>query len=211
MDLVNDNYEDFLSLGTSLKGGDEKVEEVRVGLLGFKRDVDGLKAKVESRRKEVDSLLDLRRSLGKEIRTGRGLLEVDSRLEELEERLMVGASNTKPADVRGGENSDLGESDDESEDEGGTIPVSRLRNRVHQYIYIKELVGKIGSEHPFLVKQEERILRVKQTLLLDLGSALQQGSPDTEAGKDRLMKVLAIYRDMDEAEEALQVLKSIHN
>ena len=211
MDLVNDNYEDFLSLGTSLKGGDEKVEEVRVGLLGFKRDVDGLNAKVESRRKEVDSLLDLRRSLGKEIRTGRGLLEVDSRLEELEERLMVGASNTKPADVRGGENSDLGESDDESEDEGGTIPVSRLRTRVHQYIYIKELVEKIGPEHPFLVKQEERILRIKQTLLLDLGSALQQGSPDTEAGKDRLMKVLAIYRDMDEAEEALQVLKSIHN
>ena len=34
LDLVNTNYEQFLSLGSDLKGGEEKVEDVRVGLLG---------------------------------------------------------------------------------------------------------------------------------------------------------------------------------
>ena len=209
--MVNDNYQDFLSLGTSLKGGDEKVEEVRVGLLGFKRDVDGLKVKVETRRKEAESLLDRRRSLWNDIRTGRRLLEVDSRLEELEERLMVGANAANnEGGPDGGAIVDFSDSDDDSEMESGTMSISRLRSRAHQYIYIRRLVTQLGVEHPFLVKQDERILRIKQALLLDLGSALRQGDRTTDIGKARLMKVLALYRDMDEAEEALQVLKEIH-
>ncbi|KAI7597069.1 hypothetical protein KC319_g23288, partial [Hortaea werneckii] len=35
LDLVNSNYESFLDLGQSLRGGEEKVEGVRVGGLGF--------------------------------------------------------------------------------------------------------------------------------------------------------------------------------
>jgi hypothetical protein len=37
LDLVNSNYQDFLNLGNSLHGGEEKVEEVRIGLLGFRK------------------------------------------------------------------------------------------------------------------------------------------------------------------------------
>ena len=32
---MNANYEDFLGLGGQLKGGEERVEEVRLGVLGF--------------------------------------------------------------------------------------------------------------------------------------------------------------------------------
>ena len=209
LDLVNDNYQDFLSLGTSLKGGDEKIEEVRVGLLGFKRDVDGLKAKVETRRKETGALLERRRSLWNDIRTGRRLLEVDSRLEELEERLMIGANAANHGNgTDGGDLSDFSDSDD-SEMESGTLSISRLRSRVEQYIYVRRLATELGAKHPFLVKQEERILRIKQALLLDLGSSLRQGDRTTDSGQARLMKVLALYRDMDEVEEALQVLKEL--
>src|SRR5580700_8340667 len=45
LDLVNTNYEEFLSLGSDLKGGEEKVQDVRVGLLGFKRGVEDVRAK----------------------------------------------------------------------------------------------------------------------------------------------------------------------
>ena len=56
---MNEKYQDFLSLGSSLRGGEDKIEEVRLGLLGFRRDVEGLRDMVEERRKEVEGLLPL--------------------------------------------------------------------------------------------------------------------------------------------------------
>ena len=84
LDLVNTNYEQFLSLGSDLKGGEEKVEDVRVGLLGFKRGVEDIRAKVRERKVEVASLLSEKRGVGREIALGRGLLELDARLEGVE-------------------------------------------------------------------------------------------------------------------------------
>ncbi|MCJ1247961.1 hypothetical protein MMC30_005176 [Trapelia coarctata] len=212
LDLVNNNYQDFLGLGGSLRGGEEKVEEVRVGLLGFRREVDTLKEKVHQRRKEVDGLLGERRAITKEIRVGKALLEVDSRLEELEERLMVGNDAIRNSSDEEKDDIDISDSDEESDDESGTgssIPLSRLRRRAQQYIYIKRLIAKTGAEHPFLVKQEERLLRIRQTLQLDLGTALQQASARSgdAVGKGRILKILAIYRDMGESGDAVAVLR----
>ncbi|KAI1580492.1 COG2 multi-domain protein [Pyrenophora tritici-repentis] len=67
LDLVNSNYQDFLNLGNSLHGGEEKVEEVRVGLLGFRKEVDGLMEVVGSREEEVKELLDERRDVRRKI------------------------------------------------------------------------------------------------------------------------------------------------
>ncbi|RMZ68104.1 hypothetical protein GMOD_00004289 [Pyrenophora seminiperda CCB06] len=73
LDLVNSNYQDFLNLGNSLNGGEEKVEEVRVGLLGFRKEVDGLVDVVGSREEEVKKLLGERRDVRRKIETGRRL------------------------------------------------------------------------------------------------------------------------------------------
>ena len=208
---MNDNYQDFLGLGGSLRGGEEKVEEVRVGLLGFRRDVDTLKEKVEGRRKEVEVLLGRRRAIAKEVRHGRVLLDVDLRLEELEERLMVASSGiTQPKASEDEDIDDFTESEEDGDEEGAsnTIPLSRLRRRVQQYISVKRMVAKIGPEHPFLVRQEERMLRIRQTLLLDLSTALKHGNAMSDADKARVLKVLGIYRDMGESDEALLALKS---
>lgn len=209
---MNDNYQDFLGLGGSLRGGEEKVEEVRVGLLGFKREVDTLKDKAQYRRKEVDMLLGERRAITKDIRTGRALLEVDSRLEELEQRLMVGNDGARSSNDEERDDIDISDSDEDSDEESGTgnpIPLPRLRRRAQQYIYIKRLIAKTGPEHPFLVKQEDRLLSIRQTLLLDLSTALHQGaagSGDAD-GTGRVLKILAIYRDMGESGDALSVLR----
>jgi hypothetical protein len=64
---VNTNYEQFLSLGSDLKGGEEKVEDVRVGLLGFKRGVEDVRGKVRERKLEVEGLLGEKKSVSKEI------------------------------------------------------------------------------------------------------------------------------------------------
>lgn len=209
---MNDNYQDFLGLGGSLRGGEEKVEEVRVGLLGFRREVDTLKEKVCQRRKEVDGLLGERRVITKEIRIGRALLEVDSRLEELEERLMVENDGARTSSDEERDDIDISDGDEDSDEESGignSIPLSRLRRRAQQYIYIKRLIAKTGPEHPFLIKQEDRLLRIRQTLLLDLSTALHQSAAESgdADGRERILKILAIYRDMGESGDALSVLR----
>lgn len=203
---MNENYQDFLLLGSSLHGGEEKVEEVRVGLLGFKRDVEGLKEKVEARKKEVEGLVEQRKSIRGDVQVGRALLDVDERVGELEHRLMVAASN---GDARKDEeNADFSDSEEDSEEENKDgVSTSRLKRHAQRYIYIRRLVDRIGPSHPFLVKQEERILRLRQTVLLDLANALKQMSSASDEGKGRLMKILGIYRELGESEEALKVFK----
>lgn len=208
LDLVNENYQDFLSLGSSLKGGDEKVEEVRLGLLGFRREVEGLRSKVDGRRKEVEELVEERKRIRASIQMGRRLLEIERQIGDLEGRLMLTSTGPRQAEVND-EGVVLSESEEESDEETESdgIGVLRLRRHMEQYMYIKGLVERTGPGHPFLVKQEERVLRLKQTVLLDLNSALKQAVAGGEDMRADLLKLLVLYRQMGEASEALQVLK----
>lgn len=200
--MVNENYQDFLSLGSSLQGGEEKVEQVRLGLLGFKRDVEGLKEKVEGRRKEVADLVEEKKSIRNEVQTGRVLLEIHERIQELEWRLMVDSGGIEKED----ENAEFSDSEEESE-EGDGLSTSRLKRHAQQYIYIQRLVKRVGSEHPFLMKEEARILRLRETILLDLSNALKQITPTDDVDKGRIINILSIYREMGEFADALKILK----
>ena len=212
---MNENYQDFLSLGQSLKGGEEKVEEVRVGMLGFRRDIEGLRNKVMERKKDVGTLIQERSLTRKQIVLGRKLLEVDQRLEELEARLLVSNVNVLSRDEKGiagdGIGLEMTDSEDESDEEsaGNAMSASRLQRHVRQYIYIKRLIEWAGPDHPFLRKQEERLLRLRNTLLLDLSTAMKQANGNDEHNKVRLLKVIGLYREMGEDRDATEVLKDL--
>lgn len=205
---MNENYQDFLSLGSSLKGGDEKVEEVRLGLLGFRREVEGLRGKVDGRRKEVEELVEERKRIRESVQVGRRLLEIERKIEDLEGRLMLASTGPRKVEVNGEEfvpSESEEESDEEPESNG--IGTPRLRRHMEQYVSIKRSMERTGPEHPFLVKQEERVLRLKQTILLDLNSALKQAVAGGEDMRGDLLKLLGIYKQMGEASEAMQILK----
>ena len=208
LDLVNENYQDFLSLGSSLKGGDEKVEEVRLGLLGFRREVEGLRGKVDGRRQEVEELVKERKRIRESVQVGRRLLEIERKIGDLEERLMLASTGPRKAEVNE-EELVLSDSEEESDEEpeSNGIGTPRLRRHMEQYMYIKGSMERTGPEHPFLVKQEERVLRLKQTILLDLNSALKQAVAGGEDMRGDLLKLLGIYKQMGEASEAMQILK----
>ncbi len=210
---MNDNYQDFLSLGQSLKGGEEKVESVRVGMLSFRRGVEGLRDKVGERKKEVEKLLQERAETRKQILVGRKLLEIDQRLEELEARLMLDPT----ANLNGGGSNaeddlglELGSSEDGSDEEGTGLAVvmGRLQRHVQQYIYIKRLMDWTGEDQAFLMEQKERLLRLRNTLLLDMGTATKQARGVDEQSNARLLKLLGLYREMGEERDALKILKS---
>ena len=111
---------------------------------------------------------------------------------------------------------DLSDTDEDSEDDVqthnplGTRPISinRLERLVQDFLYVKRNNSRMGPVHPFLAAQALRIQQVRNTLLLDLHAALEQALASRPAGKERLVRVMGLYGDMDEANEALRVLKS---
>lgn len=202
LDLVNANYADFLTLGNSLRGGDEKVEGVRVGLLGFRKEVAALEGLVREREEEVGRLVAQRREARRRIEGGRRLVEFEERVRACEEGVAVGEGE-------GSEESESEEDEDEEEGEGqfGTS-VARLKRNVVQYRLAKEVVKGL-EEHPFVVAQAHRLNKVRSTILLDLSTALQQAKKAGDAGAGRVMQIMKTYADMEETGEAIKVLKTL--
>jgi conserved oligomeric Golgi complex subunit 2 len=182
LDLVNDKYQDFLSLGSTLSGGEEKVEEVRLGLLGFQRELSLIRSRVDSRRNDVARLLDDKRKLKQEIKLGRGLLEIAERVEDLERHLMIG-EDTRRRPQNGIPNRSTNEavfdnfsedSDDESSASEDQPHVRRLERLVEQYLVIRVLIRRHGVEHPFILALDERLHQIQITLRLDVEATLKQ-------------------------------------
>ncbi|KEF63657.1 uncharacterized protein A1O9_01635 [Exophiala aquamarina CBS 119918] len=209
VDLVNDNYHDFLSLGATLSGGEEKIEEIRVGLLGFQRDVKSVRDRVDERREEARLLLQKKRALRQETGVGRALLEIAERLDELEEKMGVARNRQLPltadpekihAQVTG-EWSDAWieaaapiNSSDEDYDDGNTanddgrIP-PRLKRRTEQFLILKHLVGRHGPQHPFILAQDARMRKIQELLLSDVENAIKR-EPDIKY-KQQLLQIRA--------------------
>ncbi len=210
LDLVNTNYEQFLSLGSDLKGGEEKVEDVRVGLLGFKRGVEDVRTRVRERKVEVEGLLAEKRNVGREVALGRCLLEVDARLEELEDRLMVTSlGRAANSDEEGWSDSEEEDDDGEGLEMKGGMSTKKLQTLVADYRQVDKLATSIGNSQPFIAAQESRLIKVRNTILLDLSTALKQSVGLKDAGKDKVIKILNIYRELGAAEEAIKILKDL--
>jgi hypothetical protein len=218
LDLVNENYQDFLSLGTALRGGEEKVEGVKVGLLSFRRDVQSIRDKVEERRREVEGLLNEKRQLRSNADIGKNLLDYADRVEELEHRLMIEdksspweASPNDESDAESDLYDDGSEQSDDEELEDGTAPVSlkRLERHVQKYVFLTSIATTVGKDHPFLLAQQPRVSKIKSTVLLDLKTALEQASHVGEKRDARTMAVLRLYDLMGEDVSAVAALKNL--
>ncbi|KAM0523122.1 hypothetical protein ACHAPE_001614 [Trichoderma viride] len=207
LELVNSNYTAFLSLGSELRGGDEKVEDVKVSLLGFRRAVEEVKEKVSERRRDTESLTNELRDIRSDIEQGRSMLEVSERLSSLEETLALDSLPQKK---------ETGDWDDDSEDEEfeeeaveGLIgsPPSKLLTSARECSYITALIGKLDDSNSFVVKLRARLTKCRNTLLLDLNNALKEARAAGTKGQGRVMGYLGVYRALDAQGEAVKVLR----
>lgn len=205
LDLVNGNYEEFLSLGGDLKGGEEKVEGVRVGLLGFQREVEGIRKAVQDRARETGELLREKKGLRRDIVLGRALLEVNERLEELEERLGIKTKEGEDEDDDS-EQDDVDETFPDSEGSLMAGTVRRLRKQSEQYLLIVHQSSNIGSTHPFISALQPRFHEVRKTVLLDLSASLRQAK--SSGDKMAIMGLTRIFAVLDAESDALKVLKA---
>jgi hypothetical protein len=211
LDLVNANYQDFLGLGRSLKSGDEKVEEVRVGLLGFRKEMESVRAKVLEREMEVGQALEERVAIRNKIAVGRALVDYEASLTLLENQLMVNGSAKPVQNGYDGSSSEEDTDDEEEEDETYPVSISKLRRNVEQYRLIQEISKGPGEQHPFVTAQAPRMARVRNTLILDLNTALQQAKAAGKRGEVAVIKIMRLYADMGESAEAVKILKSPRN
>lgn len=213
VDLVNDNYTDFLNLGEKLKGGEERIEEVRVGLLGFQRDVTSVRNLVSERTTEIKALLDEKRDLRKTIRTARTLLEVNERVEDLEIRVGIAkpAADTVPSEnIRRDEDEQIGDfkewseewtkdenmsnssAEEEDQNDLSEIP-SQLKKSLRRLRILVFLSKKCGENHPFISTQRDRISQIKDVLRKDLENAIRN-QPEIKV-KQRLIQTKAELDD----------------
>ena len=183
------------------------MEEVRVGLLGFRKEVETVRGKVAEREEEVGRVLEERREVRKKIEVGRRLVDYEGRLRVLEERLMVGTAGKKE-DNDDSEDSEDDDDDDDDDDGSFGVSIAKLRRHVEQWRLIRQMEKQVG-EHPFFASQVLRMTKVRNTLLLDLGSALQQAKSAGSQGMNRVVRIMRIYADMEESAEAVKVLKSL--
>ncbi|KPI34961.1 uncharacterized protein AB675_11910 [Cyphellophora attinorum] len=216
-ELVNDNYTDFLDLGNALKGGEGRVEEVRVGVLGFERELQGLRKRVDGERGRVREVLAAKRKVGREIAVGRGLLDVNRELDELEGWLglkpgsgvggaVLPTQEQQTAEVRDEDDEDeegggkgvewssawdddidddhLEDSDDEAEE--GAIP-PRLKRKTEKFLVVRVLCERFGREHPFIAAQQDRIRKIKETLLVDMDAAIR--AETSVKGKQAILRL----------------------
>jgi len=65
LDLINTEYVDFVRLGSSLEGGDGKVKDLMVGVLGFAREVEGVKSKLVDVVNQMDAGLQTKNDITK--------------------------------------------------------------------------------------------------------------------------------------------------
>ncbi|EAS31091.3 uncharacterized protein CIMG_06570 [Coccidioides immitis RS] len=219
LNLVNDNYQDFLSLGTALKGGEERVEEIRAVLLGFQRDVQSVKEKFENRTATIKGLLDDKKRLRSDIAIGYYLLDIAEKIELLEQKLMVHqgdeGSNKRSKDPEldeeliQSEDDESGDDEDRDQDESGDttlVSLRRLERHIQQYLSLKTVINRVGEQHPFVVGQSNRIATIKTALLLDLRTAVKQGDTVGRKREDRLLKILHLHELLGEETEAVMAL-----
>ncbi|KAK3359666.1 oligomeric golgi complex component, COG2-domain-containing protein [Lasiosphaeria hispida] len=216
LELVNANYTSFLGLGDELKGGEERVEDIRVALLGFKRAVEEVQGRVRERRVEVGGLnVELQEVKGA-VEIGRQMLELDERISGLEARLAVGSlgqvGKGRDCDDNDNWDEDMEKSDsEEDEGENGTAFVgsspSKLTSLAREYVLVDRLALSLGRDLQFVRKMEERMARCRNTILLDLSTATKEARKAGARGQGRILRFLAIYRTLDAQAEAVQVFK----
>lgn len=210
LELVNSNYTAFLSLGDELRGGDDKVEDVRVALLGFRRAVEDVRGRVAEKKGEADKLSGELRGVRGSIEAGRQMIEVSERLTALEERIspegVVDDNGDRAWDSEDEEDSEA-DDDDAAQGWQGSSP-ARLMASAQQCAQITDMFDTFDPDHPFVIKLEERLERCRNTLLLDLGYAVVEAKKAGAKGHDRLFKYMGIYGTIDAHAEAVKAFRN---
>ena len=210
LDLVNSNYQDVIELGLGLSGSEGKVEEVRLDVMGFRREVEKMKLRINREESQINSLIQERVRVKRDINIGRNMLNLESRIRELERQLIINSNETMingEREMSYEDSVDVG-SDDNEEDGMPNLSHAKLRRHVQNYLLAKQMVKHNDMDHPLVAAQNTRMSKIAEALRLDLSVALKRVNSESPPNADKILKIIGLFRDIGGASEAIRVLKS---
>ncbi|KAK9321716.1 oligomeric golgi complex component, COG2-domain-containing protein [Lipomyces orientalis] len=153
VELINRDYADFVGLGKSVSGGSGKVDDMKLVVIGFRREVEGISSRLKSVIEEMDELLQRKRTLREKENLGRSLISYALGLQALEIALHIDSSSA--ADSTGLEDT-------------YPTPASRLKSLTAQYHSARQRLKNLPKNHPFVVAQDCRIGRIRKELIEEI-------------------------------------------
>ena len=170
-------------VGSGLRGGEERVQEVIVGLRGVEKGIGELKGRVE---REMDSLrrgMEELRSIRRQMEWGRTCLEVDERVEEAERNLGIflvddtGSSGPKtveaPPRAKRKTTRSFDEDDEDDDMDGNNSDPDRDHDEANDHLTFNSTDEDEDEESPLPPHLRHRIhdYRIIRLMLAQLGRA----------------------------------------
>jgi hypothetical protein len=137
IEVINEDYGDFVGLGNSLTGGDSKVQDIKMDVLLFQGEVKKVRSELEKSVHDTDSLLKEKGRLTALEDRARQIILYVKRLNDIERRLS-GLNSAQ-----------------EVEEVGKSYFILKLLER--------QIVDQKG--HPVIEDSYGRVARIKSTLL----------------------------------------------
>lgn len=190
VELVNRDYGDFIGLGMALEGGEGRVEDLRVGVLGFRRKVEGLRGELVAGVGEVEAGIREAEGVGREKETVARLIAVGKKIDELEGVLGIGGEEKKNWYGEGFEGSER----------------ERLRELAGGWAFLKHLEEGV-KEHPFIAAQKGRMENVREKILQELTAELKKTKAAEKRDGEWILGLLSLFEKMGERSRALKVVK----
>ncbi|KAK9494601.1 oligomeric golgi complex component, COG2-domain-containing protein [Lipomyces doorenjongii] len=162
VELINRDYADFVGLGKSVSGGSGKVGDMKLVVIGFRREVEGISSRLNGVIQEMDELLQKKRAIREQENLGRSLISYAQGLQELEIALHIGTSPvTNSAEIE------------------DTYPslVSKLKSLTAHYHSVRRILNKLPKDHPYVVAQDSRLGKIRTELI---GQLTSQQDRDTK-------------------------------
>ncbi|KAK9354639.1 oligomeric golgi complex component, COG2-domain-containing protein [Lipomyces doorenjongii] len=162
VELINRDYADFVGLGKSVSGGSGKVGDMKLVVIGFRREVEGISSRLNGVIQEMDELLQKKRAIRQQESLGRSLISYAQGLQELEIALHIGTSPvTNSAEIE------------------DTYPslVSKLKSLTAHYHSVRRILNKLPKDHPYVVAQDSRLGKIRTELI---GQLTSQQDRDTK-------------------------------
>ncbi|EDO48495.1 predicted protein, partial [Nematostella vectensis] len=189
IELINQDYADFVNLSSNLVGMDKGISNLSVPLGQLKEEVLMIRTELDNTIVSIEEKLDQRSQLRQKKVCMQHLLNITKSLEKIE-RLLKGSLADDTADIN-----------EDSEDESHLI--ERVASEFNQLqFYVTQSQG-----HPLVENIRWRIASITITLQKKLEDAFQEGIKSNQF--DLLARVLRTYAIIDKIKDAELLFREV--
>ncbi|KAF9344123.1 Conserved oligomeric Golgi complex subunit 2, partial [Mortierella sp. AD094] len=198
IELINNDYADFINLSTNLNGVDRMMDDLQKPLDRMKDDAITVRSNLQSVVESLEQKLQHRAEIREKKASLQLLLNISESVAKVEGLLHISSTSEAPAGLRGSSES---------------ISVAKRLERVAiEYNQMQYLVSK-GAGLPFVTNIDWRLVRIKETMGENLSTVLracilppQQSEESTSSMSDSLSQCLRTYALIDQTVEAEKVI-----